>query len=94
MGEFQPQVAIHYPVNPFLEIGGSVYEAHFSSVCDDNLNAALARARAGAEWRGVEWEWRGKTLEVADAAGVRLLSDAQSPILSNIKFSLMLTVYL
>eukprot|EP00434_Breviolum_minutum_P015351 symbB.v1.2.013528.t1/scaffold795.1/size259473/20 len=37
-------VAIHYPVNPFLEIGGSVYEAHFSSVCDDNLDATGLRS--------------------------------------------------
>lgn len=37
-------VAIHYPVNPFLEIGGSVYEAHFSSVCDDNLNVIMDSA--------------------------------------------------
>jgi len=37
-------VAVHYPVNPFLEIGGSVFEAHFSSVCDDNLGVIMDSA--------------------------------------------------
>eukprot|EP00930_Biecheleria_cincta_P074036 TRINITY_DN61272_c0_g1_i1.p1 TRINITY_DN61272_c0_g1~~TRINITY_DN61272_c0_g1_i1.p1 ORF type:complete len:328 (-),score=55.59 TRINITY_DN61272_c0_g1_i1:226-1209(-) len=34
-------IAVHYPVNPFLEIGSSVADAHLSSVFDENLDVIM-----------------------------------------------------
>eukprot|EP00928_Gymnodinium_smaydae_P036648 TRINITY_DN25591_c0_g1_i1.p2 TRINITY_DN25591_c0_g1~~TRINITY_DN25591_c0_g1_i1.p2 ORF type:complete len:1096 (-),score=225.79 TRINITY_DN25591_c0_g1_i1:69-3356(-) len=56
-------VAVHYPANPFLEEGlSSVFESHYSSVCDDNMDIimdsmherVLDTARRTAETHGKE----------------------------------------